>query len=139
MKSFRWRPEVTPNKTKMFKHIYNYRSIIPQSLDVQIFIVSEISMWQAFCRGTGNGRQEMNFQKMKKSPRDMIIFYQSWKFQVNLSSHLWDILWTKTGKKIIIITRHLLQKQQKGLPFWYTCINLTVRHCFSYMQKKLIW
>lgn len=38
-----------------------------------------------------------------------------------------------TKNKKNIKTRLLLQNQQKGLPFWYTCINLTVAHCFSHI------
>lgn len=36
-------------------------------LDVQVLIVSDISMPQAFRRGTGNGRPDMKFEKMKRS------------------------------------------------------------------------
>ena len=52
-----------------------------------------------FQRGTGNARPEMNFEKMKKTPRDIIIVFHSRKFQKYLSSHLREILWTKKGKK----------------------------------------
>lgn len=34
-------------------------SIIPQSLDAHVFIVFEISMSLAFCRGTGNFGKKM--------------------------------------------------------------------------------
>lgn len=48
-------------------------SIIPQSLDAHVFIVFEISMSLAFCRGTGNFGK-----KNEKMPRDIIInLYQS--------------------------------------------------------------
>lgn len=37
--------------------------------DVQVLIVSDISMPHAFRRGAGNGRPEMKFEEMKKKKR----------------------------------------------------------------------
>lgn len=46
-----------------------------KKLDVQVLIISDISMPQAFRRRTGNGRPEMKFEKIKKkTPRDVMIF-----------------------------------------------------------------
>ena len=56
-------------------------------------------MHKLFQRGTGNGRPEMIFDKIKKTPRDIDILFHSRKFHKNLFSHLWEILWTKKGKK----------------------------------------
>lgn len=49
------------NQRKLFKHIYIDRSIIPESLVVQVFAVCEISLVHRFFLGLGigNGRTEV--------------------------------------------------------------------------------
>ena len=60
----------------------------------------------------------MNFQKTKKPNLVHFIPHLPWKFQGNLSSHLWENAGTKKGKRIIIIiTRISLQVMSKVFRF----------------------
>lgn len=78
MKYFQWWQEVTTNITKWYKHIYDYRFIISQSLDAQVFAILWDLTWQPFCRGTENRQLEMNFENNEeKTPQGIIILLLS--------------------------------------------------------------
>lgn len=112
------------NQRKLFKHIYIDRSIIPESLVVQVFAVCEISLVHRFFfgLGIGNGRTEV-FVENKS---------------VSLTFAYCTLLFIKITKTINKNTVKLITKLDLFEPFWWgpeVTVNgmKPVKHVFNEM------